>query len=67
MAKTLTPDQLAGMTVNERLFEAGLLDAYDQAVTSRNPERVRTILERVHIGESDIAAIIQVSIPGSSG
>ena len=31
--------RLDGMTVNERLFEFGLIDAFDAAVNSRNREQ----------------------------
>ena len=34
--KRLSDEQLRGMTVNERLFACGLLDAWDQAARNRD-------------------------------
>ena len=40
------PSQYAGMTVNERLFTAGLLDAYDAAKKAKDrAEMVRLLTE----------------------
>jgi hypothetical protein len=40
-----------GMTVNERLYEAGLLDAWDAAATSRNRDRLIELLSTVGLSE----------------
>lgn len=48
-----------GMTVNERLFEAGLLNKFDLAVQKKNVEQVVQILRQVQVDESDIDAIIK--------
>jgi len=48
-----------GMTVNERLFEAGLLNNFDLAVQKKNVEQVVQILQQVQVDESDINAIIK--------
>ena len=37
----------SGMTVNERLFAAGLLDAWDEAVRGRNRSRMIEVLLEV--------------------
>ena len=41
--------QYAGMTVNERLFEAGLLDDFDAAVKRGDKAAVVALLERVEL------------------
>ena len=40
-----------GMTVNERLFEAKLLDEYDLAVRKRDRKALVKILEKVALSE----------------
>jgi hypothetical protein len=47
-------DENAGMTVNERLFAAGLLDAFDQAVLRRDREALVDILNRVDVPGPDL-------------
>jgi hypothetical protein len=41
--------QYAGMTVNERLFEAGLIEAFDAAVRQRNRADIIRILTDVEV------------------
>jgi hypothetical protein len=41
----------SGMTVNERLYEAGLLDAWDAAASSRNRDRLIELLGKVGLSE----------------
>ena len=41
----------AGMTVNERLFEAGLMPEWDAAARSRNRERMIELLGKVDLGD----------------
>jgi hypothetical protein len=38
--------QLDGMTVNERLFELGLTDAFDAAIVNRDRDAALRVLER---------------------
>lgn len=38
-----------GMTVNERLVEAGLMDAWDSALNARNREEMIAILSQVEL------------------
>jgi len=64
--KTRTSEELAGMTVNERLYATDQFDAYDAAVASQDEAKLRKILERLHIGETDIVAIIEKRIERSS-
>jgi hypothetical protein len=49
---------VSGMTVNERLFALGLLDAFDQFVEAGEWEECRTILRRVYLDDTNIEAII---------
>ena len=46
------------MTVNERLFEAGLLDEYDNAVTSKDKKRLKDILTEVEVPNESIENIL---------
>ena len=54
MTARKAPDY-AGMTVNERLFEAGLMDAFDAAVRARDRERIISVLMQVALSEEDAA------------
>jgi hypothetical protein len=42
--------KFAAMTVNERLFAAGLIEAWDAATSARDRDRMIGILERVDMG-----------------
>jgi hypothetical protein len=44
-----------GMTVNERLFTAGLLESFDSAARARNRAEMISILLRVQLSEKDAA------------
>jgi len=50
--------QYGGMTVNERLFAAGLLDAFDTAAKRRARDEMIRILARVELDGPDGAAIV---------
>jgi hypothetical protein len=39
----------SGMTVNERLFAAGLLDEFDTAVNHKNRDKVVALLQQVEL------------------
>jgi len=41
----------AGMTVNERLWEAGILEAWESATISRNRDRMVALLGEVELSE----------------
>ncbi len=41
------------MTVNERLFEAGLLDAYDSAVRSGDLDAINVVLSAVKMRQDE--------------
>lgn len=47
-------EQLAGMTVNERLFETGQTDRFDAAVEAKDFNSVRSILESIFVDEASI-------------
>ena len=47
-----------GMTVNERLFEAKLLDEYDSAVKKRDKKTLVKILKQVALSEEQANATI---------
>lgn len=44
-------NQYKGMTVNERLYVSGLMNAFDKAVNEGNIETVIEILKKVEITE----------------
>jgi len=48
--KDLRKAWLSGMTTNERLFFAGLIDDWDDAVRARDRERMSSILSTVELG-----------------
>ena len=41
----------SGMTVNERLYEAGITDAWDTAANSRNRDRMIELLGQVELSD----------------
>lgn len=42
-------NKYAGMTVNERLYVAGLLDEFEEAVSDKNTEKSIRILKKVEL------------------
>ena len=57
--RDLTPQEAAGMTVNERLFLSGLMEKFEQAVADRDVEGISEVLRRVFLNTETINAIIQ--------
>jgi hypothetical protein len=53
-------NDLAGMTVNERLFSRGLLDRWDAAARSRDRETMLQIMRDVEVSppESTVDAVL---------
>jgi hypothetical protein len=49
MKKRLSPNEFSGMTVNERLFHAGLRDDFDKSVTEQDKEKLIFILEKMFL------------------
>lgn len=56
--KNQDQDDLAGMTVNERLFVRGLIEDFDTAVRSGNERRLREILQTVKVDAASIEKIV---------
>ena len=54
----LSEKEAEGMTVNERLYLSGLLNAFDKAVEERDKEEVRGILAQLYLTPENIDAII---------
>ena len=54
----ITQEKLMGMTTNERLFETGLISAYDQAVKVRDINKIRSILSSVFVDHESIELIV---------
>ncbi len=50
-------DGLGGMTVNERLFETGLMDTFDKA-KNKDTELARMILEAIRVDKQSIDKIL---------
>lgn len=48
----------AAMTVNERLYLAGLTDEFDAAVSARDQKRMSVVLKKVDLDQTNIDAII---------
>ncbi len=48
-----------GMTVNERLYLSGLMDAFDLARERRDKDRLIEILRRVEVDDSSIKRILE--------
>ena len=56
MERQIEQDDFAGMTVNERLFVAGLMDSFDKAIAENNKEEVILILKKVNLNSETIEA-----------
>jgi hypothetical protein len=56
--KELTEKEVAGMTVNERLWVANLMNDFDKATAERNESEMKAILEKVYLSSENIEAII---------
>jgi len=56
----------AGMTTNERLFEAGLLSEWTAAARSRNRERMIELLSKVDLGDQAESITDTVRIQGNT-
>lgn len=56
-------DDYSAMTVNERLFAAGLLDEFDRAVRAGDVAALEGILRRVQLSDENVAAVIKQVLP----
>jgi hypothetical protein len=52
-------NKYAGMTVNERLYVSGLLDAFEKAVSEKNTIEAVRILKEVELTEENIEPILK--------
>ncbi|AMR33692.1 hypothetical protein A0256_20780 [Mucilaginibacter sp. PAMC 26640] len=52
-------DQYKGMTVNERLYVAGLIDDFYEAIKDRDVNKVIVILKKVELGDESIDPILE--------
>lgn len=48
-----------GMTVNERLYVSGQMDAFDKAVKEKDITKVKSLLEDVELNEESIRTIFK--------
>jgi hypothetical protein len=55
----LTEAEARGMTVNERLVVAGLINDFDAAVARRDESAIRAVLSQVFLSGPNIDAIVQ--------
>jgi hypothetical protein len=58
MSEKLTEQAARGMTVNERLFAAELMDAFYQAVARRDRTELQCILKQIYVSLEDADVII---------
>ena len=65
----VTDGDFGGMTVNERLYAAGLLDAFDAAVERGDKDEVIRLLQRVDLSPHDaqLSADTLFANPGRYG
>ena len=54
-----TENPFAGMTVNERLGEAGLFEVFDRAAFAHDEQRLRTILSEIRIENDSATRVIE--------
>ena len=52
-------DKYRGMTVNERLYVAGLLNSFDKAIQDKDVDLVISVLRQVELTGSNIDDIIK--------
>ena len=50
---------LGGMTVNERLYESGLIDLFDKT-KKKDKDLAKTILEAVRVDQASIKKILKI-------
>jgi hypothetical protein len=54
-----TSDKGTGMTVNERLFASGKTEEFDQAVLTRDVNKLKEILKEIGVDDLSIQAILE--------
>jgi hypothetical protein len=65
MNSKLSKEKAAGMTVNERLFVAGLMDDFDRAEDRRDVLALRSILQKIYLDPASIEANIRQILAGT--
>lgn len=64
----ISKSELLGMSTNERLYVAGLLEAFDEAVSSKNSDRVSDILTQVFVDNESITLTLRgLGLPPTGG
>ena len=61
------PPNYAGMTVNERLFAAGLLAVFDDAARKRDRDKMIELLRRVEVETPEWSVDAILADPGRYG
>jgi hypothetical protein len=51
--RDLTPEEAAGMTVNERLWVSGLMSKWDQAIAEQDETKLRLVCQQVYLENID--------------
>lgn len=54
-------NKYAGMTVNERLYDSGLIDQFDKAVEEKDRDEAIRILKEVELTDENIEPILEQS------
>ncbi|NNE99559.1 MAG: hypothetical protein HKN25_11120 [Pyrinomonadaceae bacterium] len=56
----LTPENAEGMTLNKRLWHAGLTNAYDRAIAEKNRKALFDIYKKVYLIDEDNDKIVGI-------
>ena len=56
---TTQGNELAGVTVDERLFACGLLDQYDRARSERDLDALRSIFQRIALPDYPLEELLR--------
>ena len=60
----LTREEAAGMTVNERLWAAGLSEDYEDAIKSNDEEKFRGICDQLFLGSENVQVLVNKYFKG---
>ena len=66
MSRVGKPD-LSALTVNERLFETGLIDEWDAAVRDRDRDKMLEIMRKVEVEPPEFAVDTVLADPAKYG
>ncbi len=59
MKTELMREDAVGVTVNERLFHAGLIDDFDKSIEEQDKAKLILILEKVFLTQDNIGVIVK--------